>query len=86
MAGLEEVRVGIALANQKMREGIAALQQGNLTLEEAQAALVSATQGSTLEEMQQAHGMITEAVQTINGLQGTLSATINSTEGYAGRL
>ncbi|QIZ35757.1 hypothetical protein [Saccharopolyspora sp. ASAGF58] len=86
MAGVEEVRAGIALANQKMQEAIAALQQGNLALEEAQAALVAATQGSTQEEMQHAHGMLAEVMQTINGVQGTLSATINSTEGYAGRL
>ncbi|GAA0511932.1 hypothetical protein GCM10011581_02180 [Saccharopolyspora subtropica] len=86
MAGVEEVRAGIALANQKMQEGIAALQQTNLVLEEAQQALVSATQGSTQEEMQHAHGMLAEAMQTINGVQGTLQATIASTEGYAGRL
>ncbi|MEU5849695.1 hypothetical protein [Saccharopolyspora shandongensis] len=86
MAGVEEVRAGIALANQKMQESIAALQQGNLALEEAQSALVTATQGSSQEEMQHAHGMLAEVMQTISGVQGTLNATINATEGYAGRL
>ncbi|MGP4021072.1 hypothetical protein [Saccharopolyspora sp. 5N708] len=86
MAGVEEVRAGISLANQKMQEGIAALQQTTLVLEEAQAALVNATQGSTQEEMQHAHGMLAEVMQTISGAQGTLGATITSTEGYAGRL
>jgi replicative DNA helicase len=86
MAGVEEVRAGIALANQKMQEGIAALQQTHLVLEEAQAALANATQGSTQEDMQHAHGMLAEALQTINGVQGTLNATIASAEGYSGRL
>ncbi|QIZ37024.1 hypothetical protein [Saccharopolyspora sp. ASAGF58] len=86
MAGIDEVRAGIDLAHQKMQEGIAVFQQGNLVLEEAQAALVTATQGSTQEEMQHAHGMLAEVTQTINGVQGTLSAAINSTQGYAGRL
>jgi hypothetical protein len=86
MAGVEEVRAGISLANQKMQEGIAALQQATLVLEEAQSALVTATQGSTQEEMQHAHGMLAEVMQTISGAQGTIHATISSAEGYAGRL
>ncbi|MEV0699143.1 hypothetical protein AB0I53_14665 [Saccharopolyspora sp. NPDC050389] len=86
MAGVEEVRAGIALANQKMQESIAALQQGNLALEEAQSALLTATQGSTQEEMQRAHGELAEVMQTISGAQATINGTINSTEGYAGRL
>ncbi|MEV5541719.1 hypothetical protein AB0L13_33245 [Saccharopolyspora shandongensis] len=86
MAGVEEVRAGIALANQKMQESIAALQQGNLALEEAQSALVTATQGSSQQEMQQAHGSLAEVMQVISGVQAQISATINATEGYAGRL
>ncbi|MGW5648242.1 hypothetical protein ACWEV3_34155 [Saccharopolyspora sp. NPDC003752] len=86
MAGVEEVRAGIVLANQKMQESIAALQQGNLALEEAQAALVPATQGSTQEEIQHAHGSLAEVKHVINSVQAQISATINATEGYAGRL
>ncbi|WP_374727423.1 hypothetical protein [Haloactinomyces albus] len=86
MAGVEEVRAGIALANQKASEGIAALQQATLALEEAQQALATATQGSSQEEIQHAYGMLAEATQTLNGVQGTVQASISSTEGYAGRL
>ncbi|MER7013996.1 hypothetical protein ABT324_21465 [Saccharopolyspora sp. NPDC000359] len=86
MAGVEEVRAGITLANQKMQEGIAALQQANLVLEEAQSALVSATQGSAQEDMQHAHGMLAEVMQVINGAQGSIQATMSSAEAYAGRL
>ncbi|TDD40283.1 hypothetical protein [Saccharopolyspora elongata] len=86
MPGIEEVRAAIALVNQKMQEGIAALQQGNLALDEARAALVPATQGSTQEEMQHAHGSLAEVMQVISSVQAQISATINATEGYAGRL
>ncbi|GAA4885240.1 MULTISPECIES: hypothetical protein [Saccharopolyspora] len=86
MAGVEEVRAGIALANQKTTESIAALQQAAMGLEEAQQALAEATQGSAQEEMQHAHGSLAEVIQTLVGAQSILNATIASTEGYAGRL
>ncbi|QGK68614.1 hypothetical protein GIY23_02715 [Allosaccharopolyspora coralli] len=86
MAGVEEVRAGIALANQKASESVAALQQASMSLEEAQQALADATQGSGQEEIMQAHGMLAEATQSLSGVQGTINASISSTEGYAGRL
>lgn len=86
MAGVEEVRAGITLANQKASESIAALQQASLALEEAQQALASATQGSAQEEIQHAYGMLAEATQSLNGVQGTINASITSAESYAGRL
>ncbi|MBE9373988.1 hypothetical protein IQ251_05960 [Saccharopolyspora sp. HNM0983] len=86
MAGVEEVRAGINLATQKASESIAALQQAAMSLEEAQQALVSATQGSGQQEVQHAHGMLAEAIQTITGAQGTVNACITTAEGYADRL
>lgn len=86
MAGVEEVRAGIALANQKANESIAALQQATLALEEAQQALANATHGSNQDEIQHATGMLAEAVQSLSGVQGTINASITSAEGYAGRL
>lgn len=86
MAGVEEVRAGISLANQKMQEGVGALQQVNDLLEEAQSALVNATQGSAQEDMQHAHGMLAEVVQTLIGAQNSIQATMSSAEAYAGRL
>lgn len=86
MAGVEEVRAGIALANQKASEAVAALQQATQTLEEAQQALASATQGSGQEDIQHAYGMLAEALQNLNGVTGTINASITSAENYAGRL
>ncbi|RRO15391.1 hypothetical protein EIL87_15095 [Saccharopolyspora rhizosphaerae] len=86
MAGVEEVRAGISMANQKMQEGVAALQQTALVLEEAQSALSGAIEGTAQDDVQHAYGMLAEVLQTLTGAQGTLSATISSTESYAGRL
>jgi len=48
MASVEEVRAGIQLANQKAAESIAALQQAGQAIEQAQGALINATQGSAV--------------------------------------
>ncbi|WP_221568949.1 hypothetical protein [Alkalihalobacillus sp. TS-13] len=86
MAGVEEVRAGITLANQKAYEAIAGLQQATLILEEAQQALANATQGSGQEEIQHSYGMLAEAVTTITGVQGTINVSILKAEEYSNRL
>jgi hypothetical protein len=86
MAGVEEIRAGIALANNKASDAIAALQQAALQLDEARTALMTATEGSAQTDVTQAHGLLAEAVQTIAGLRTTILASITSAEGYAARL
>lgn len=86
MAGVEEVRAGIALANEKATEGIAAVQHAKLVLEEAQQALATATQGSTQEEIQQVNGMLAQATESLAEIQGTINTCMYSTAGYVERL
>lgn len=86
MAGVEDVREGIARAKEKAGESISAIQQAALALDEAQAALHQATQGSGQDEIHQARNMLVEAVQNLTLVQGTVNASITSAEGYAGRL
>lgn len=86
MPGVEEIRAGIALANEKATASLAALQQAVQSLEEAQQTLAQATSGSTQEDVNQAHGLLAEALQVINGTQGTILACISSTENYSARL
>ncbi|WP_019813882.1 hypothetical protein [Saccharomonospora saliphila] len=86
MPGVEDIRAGIALANEKASDSIAALQQAAQSLEEAQQSLAQATTGSTQEEVNQAHGMLAEAIQGINGTQTTIRACITSAENYSARL
>ncbi|GAA1980706.1 MULTISPECIES: hypothetical protein [Amycolatopsis] len=86
MAGVEEIRAGIALANEKASASIAALQQAAQALEEAQQSLAQATQGSTQDEVAQAHGMLAEALQGITGTQSTIQACMSSADAYSARL
>ncbi|QYN17456.1 hypothetical protein [Amycolatopsis sp. DSM 110486] len=86
MPGVEEVRAGIALANEKASTSIASLQQAAMALEEAQLALSQATQGSQQHEINQAHGLLAEALNGITGMQSTIQASISSADGYSARL
>lgn len=86
MASVEEVRAGIALANQKASESVAALQQASACLDEAQAALTTVTQGSAQADAEQANGLLAMAVRTIGEAQQSVSAAISTAEGYAARL
>ncbi|MEV6910034.1 hypothetical protein [Amycolatopsis sp. NPDC051071] len=86
MAGVEEIRAGIALANEKASASIHALQQAAQSLEEAQLSLSQATQGSNQHEVSQAHGLLAEALQGITGMQSTIQAGISSAESYSTRL
>lgn len=86
MSGVEELRAGLSVANEQAREAIAAIQQGVTKLEEAQGTLAATTQGTAQDEVAQAAGGLAEAVQTLNAVQGTVNASIDATESYAGRL
>ncbi|UOZ08561.1 MULTISPECIES: hypothetical protein [unclassified Amycolatopsis] len=86
MAGVEEIRAGIALANEKASAGIAALQQAAQSLEEAQQSLSQATQGSSQHEVSQAHGLLAQALHDISGMQSTIQASISSADSYSARL
>jgi hypothetical protein len=86
MAGVEDIRAGIMTAKDKCNAGLAALQQAQQALEEAQQILGQVTSGSSQPEVTQAHGMLQEAVQGISGQQNTIQAAIQSAESYAQRL
>jgi hypothetical protein len=86
MAGVEEIRAGIAMANEKSLAGIAAITQASLQLDDARNALLSATQGSSQADVSQAQGLLTEALQVLAGAQAAVQASISSAEGYAARL
>lgn len=84
--GIDDVRAGLALANQKTEESQGAIEQAILSLEEAQQALGQATQGTTQDDVQQAAGMFAEAMQTLTDVQGKVSAGMTAVEQYGGRL
>ncbi|MFD8493813.1 hypothetical protein SAMN05421504_102519 [Amycolatopsis xylanica] len=86
MAGVEEVRAGIALAKDKASAGIAALQQAKMALEEAQQTLQQATSGSSQSEVTQSLGLFAEAMNQIDGIASTIEAANSSAESYSARL
>lgn len=86
MASIEEVRAGIALANDKASESIGALQQAHSSLEQAQGALMRVTEGSTQADVSEANGLLAQAVGSIAEVQQAVAAAIQASEGVANRL
>ena len=65
LASIEEVRAGIALANDKASESMGALQQAHASLEQAQSALLRVTEGSNQADVSEANGLLAQAVGSI---------------------
>jgi hypothetical protein len=86
MANIEEVRAGIALANDKASESLGALQQAHSSLEQAQGALLRATEGSGQADVSEANGLLAQAVGSISEVQQAVHAAIQASEGVANRL
>jgi hypothetical protein len=86
MASIEEVRAGIALANDKASESLGALQQAHSSLEQAQGELQRVTEGSTQADVSEANGLLAQAVGSIGEVQNQVQAAIQASEGVANRL
>ena len=86
MASIEDVRAGIALANEKANESLGALQQAHASLEQAQDALMRATEGSGQADASEANGLLAQAVGSIEEVRQQVSAAISASEGVANRL
>jgi hypothetical protein len=86
MASIEEVRAGIALANDKASESLGALQQAHSSLEQAQGALMRVTEGSSQADVNDANGLLAQAVGAIQEVQQSVAAAIQAAEGVAARL
>ncbi len=86
MATVDEVRAGIAVATRQATEGMAALQQASLSLEQARNAFSTATQGSVQPEADQANSMLNQAVQQVSDATNSANAAITIAEGFAARL
>ncbi|WP_370945291.1 hypothetical protein AB5J62_40355 [Amycolatopsis sp. cg5] len=86
MAGVEEVRAGIQLAKEKTSTGIAALEQASMAFQEARQTLEQATSGSSQQEVGQALGLYSEALNSIGNIQSTAEAAVSSADSYAARL
>lgn len=86
MAGVDEIRAGIATATDKCKASIAALQQAAQALDEARQILSQVTSGSNQPEVGQAHSQLASAATGISDAQGTIEQAIQSAESYGQRL
>ncbi len=86
MASIEEVRAGIAQANEMASESLGAIQQAHASLEQAQGALLRITEGSSQADVSEANGLLAQAVGSLNEVQQQVSAAIQASEGVAARL
>jgi replicative DNA helicase len=86
MASIEEVRSGIALANQKASESLGALQQAHSQLEEAQQSLTRVTEGSAQADVHDATAQLQQAAQSISEVQQLVHSAISTAEGISQRL
>ncbi len=86
MASFDEVRAGIALANDKASESLGALQQAHSALEQAQGMMLRVADGSGQADVSEANGLLAQAVGSITEVQQAVAAAIQASEGVANRL
>ena len=86
MASFEEVRAGIALANEKASESLGALQQAHSALEQAQGMMLRVSEGSGQADVSEANGLLAQAVGSVIEVQQAVAAAIQASEGVAARL
>lgn len=86
MASFEEVRAGIALANDKATESLGALQQAHSALEQAQGMMLRVSEGSGQADVSEANGLLAQAVGSVLEVQQAVAAAIQASEGVAARL
>ena len=86
MASIEEVRAGIAAANDRISESFGPLQQAHAYLSEAQGMLMRVTEGSGQADVQEAAGLLAQALGHLTDGQQAAKAAMSSSEGIAHRL
>ena len=86
MSGVDEIRQGIQVASQKAEQGVAAITEAELQLEDARNTLQTATEGSAQVEVAQAQSALTEAINALGGARASIQAAVASAEAYSARL
>lgn len=83
---LQEVRAGIAAANEKLNEALGAVNQAHDAAEEAQGMFITATEGSGQGDVTSAVSMVAQSVNDLEAVRGYISAAMSEAEGVANRL
>ncbi|GLZ41905.1 hypothetical protein [Actinokineospora sp. NBRC 105648] len=83
MAGVEQIRAGIAVATEKSQAAVAAIVHASLEIDDARAALLT---GGGHPGLAEALDLLADAQHGLDAAQGTLRASMTSAEGCAARL
>ncbi len=86
MASFEEVRAGIAQANDEASESLGALQQAQSSLEQAQAMMLKVSEGSSQADVSETNALLAQSVDSVTEVQQAVQAAIQAAEGVANRL
>jgi hypothetical protein len=86
MGSIEEVRAGIAAANELASEALGAAQQCHASLEQAQGALMRAVEGSGQADVTTAVGLAAQSVNDADQLRQLIAALISESESISNRL
>lgn len=86
MASIGEVQSDIAQANQKASDSLGMLQQAQSHIEEAQAMLQRASDGSSQSDVQEANSQLQQAASSLNDVQQLVQAAVSTAEGISQRL
>jgi hypothetical protein len=86
VASIEEVRAGIAAANEKANEALGAINVAHSKMEEAQGMLARVTEGSGQVDVTTALGLAAQTVNDLEQSRAQITALISESEGIANRL
>lgn len=86
MSSIEEVRVTIIQANDRLSESLGQLQAAFSNIEQAQGLFLQASEGSSQSDVREAAGMLAAAREQIGDGQRYVGAAITSSESVATRL
>lgn len=81
-----DARQGMLGPIEKLNEALGAIQSGRAALEEAQAGLLQATEGSNQAEADQAHAQVAESLNKVDDAQQQIASALQEFEGVAQRL
>lgn len=86
MASIEEVRAGIAAANDQASQSLGALQQAHSSIEQAQGIMMRVSQGSAQADVSEVNGMLAHAAGSVMEVQQMVASAIRTAESVGARL
>jgi len=86
MSSIEEVRTGIAAANDQASQSLGALQQAHSSIEQAQGIMMRVSQGSAQADVSDVNGMLAHAAGSVVEVPQMVTSAIRTAESVGARL